>query len=210
MPPARALSASGLILLHGQNENVRDFLDIGANCTNSHVKIDLFFLGGNPTVVHTVTVVECGYLRSQVIYLLICVVRHVMGDVEEIAPTLTVTWPCDAVVRGIAVDLALNGTHQPTPDIPFKSPTTINGKKVCWLNFKTYYGTSLLATNKEIPVGKLADVAVKYSAHFGPGGFVFGQGFNADLQIFLGPSVILLDSAPLDLSEMKAWQDQQA
>lgn len=100
--------------------------------------------------------------------------------------------------------------RQPTPDILFTSPTTINGKNVFWLDCKVFYGTSLLASNKKIPVGKLADVAQKYSAHFGPGGFVFGQGFNTDLQKILGPSVTLLDASPLDMSEVEAFQAQQA
>jgi hypothetical protein len=98
----------------------------------------------------------------------------------------------------------------PTPDFLFVPPAIINDKKVCWLDCKAFYGTSLLAHKQKLPVGKLAQTAGKYSAHFGPGGFVFGQSFNADLQTILGPAVTLLDSSPLDLSEMQAWQDEQA
>ena len=97
----------------------------------------------------------------------------------------------------------------PTPDFLFLTPVIINDKKVCWLDCKVFYGTRLLAPKKKLPVGKLDETASKYSACFGPGGFVFGQSFNTDLQTFLGPSVTLLDASPLDLSEMQTWQDDQ-
>jgi len=98
----------------------------------------------------------------------------------------------------------------PTPDFLFPTPATINDKKVYWLDCKVFYGTSLLAGNKKLPVGRLPDIARKYSVLFGPGGFVFGQSFNTHLQTLLGHSVTLLDASPLDLSEMEEWQDQQA
>jgi hypothetical protein len=100
-------------------------------------------------------------------------------------------------------------SKQPTPDILFTSPTSINGRMCAWLDCKAYYGTSLLMHNKNIPVGRLSADVEKYTREFGHGGFVFGQGFNTDLQSFLGPTVTLLDATPLDMSDVEYFQDQQ-
>jgi hypothetical protein len=98
----------------------------------------------------------------------------------------------------------------PTPDVLFTSPTLINDKTVCWLDCKAFYGTALLAGNRKLPVGKLSEQAYARGA-LGEGGFVFTQGFNADLYKFLvdSPSVLLLDATPLDLRAMDTFQAAQ-
>jgi len=68
-----------------------------------------------------------------------------------------------------------------------------------------FNGISLLARNNKLPV-RLTQTAGKYSAHFGPAGFVV----NSDLQTIVGSAVTLLDTSPLHLSEMQVWQDQPA
>jgi len=88
-----------------------------------------------------------------------------------------------------------------TPDFLFPEGVRINGSVVHWLDCKTYYGSSLLATAKSLPVGKLKGQADKYCGRFGPGAFVFLNGFSGHLLNESGmdpQSVVLLDAGPLD------------
>jgi hypothetical protein len=96
----------------------------------------------------------------------------------------------------------------PTPDVLFTTPVEINGQAVNWLDCKMYYGCALLAGNSRLPVGKLRETEEKFVRHYGPGGFVFGQGFCADLQRHV-PNAILLDASPLDMQAVMEFQDKQ-
>jgi hypothetical protein len=92
-----------------------------------------------------------------------------------------------------------------TPDFLFPGGVRINGSLVHWLDCKTYYGSSLLAQTKSVPVGKLKDQAARYFESFGPGAFVFLNGFSSDLLTRGGMDagqVLLLDATPLDVSEL--------
>jgi hypothetical protein len=50
-------------------------------------------------------------------------------------------------------------------------------------------------------ITKLKKQAAKYDKNFGPGAMVFRYGFSAELDSIL-PGTLLLDSTPLDLSEL--------
>jgi len=105
-------------------------------------------------------------------------------------------------------------TLPPTPDVLFNAPTTINGVSVNWLECKLFYGCAMLAGYGNLPVGKLAATARRYrDAGLGEGGFVFGQGFCADLHEYIPDAVIMLDGSeygsPLDLSELISFQNAQ-
>jgi len=78
-------------------------------------------------------------------------------------------------------ELVEKGLTNNTPDFVFVTPLFINGQEVNWLDAKTYYGSSLLCTNEQIPIGKLKRQAERYTKEFGQGGFVFLSGFSADL-----------------------------
>lgn len=88
-----------------------------------------------------------------------------------------------------------------TPDFSFPDGVLINGSLVYWLDCKTYYGSSLLAKSKSLPVGKLKEQAERYCQHFGSGAFTFLNGFSSDLLSESGmdpQQIVLLDAAPLD------------
>ena len=97
----------------------------------------------------------------------------------------------------------------PTPDILFLKPIRINGCLVKWIDAKSYYGSAMFANSKKIPNGKLYDQALRYNQHYGgqcQGAFVFGQGYCVDLKRTV-TNALLLDSTPLDLSAVNAFQD---
>lgn len=96
-----------------------------------------------------------------------------------------------------------------TPDILFSVPTTINGSSVAWLDCKLFYGCYLLSSYKQLPVGKLRGQAERYNARFGSGGFVFGQGFCADLARVVPAGVVLLDATPIDMTQVTEYQNSQ-
>ena len=64
-----------------------------------------------------------------------------------------------------------------TPDVVFDAPTKINGVLVGWLDSKNFYGNALFASDRRSATGKLRAQSQKYTATFGPGAFVFRQGY---------------------------------
>ena len=95
---------------------------------------------------------------------------------------------------------------QLTPDFVFANDgICINGKTVYWLDCKTYYGSSSLVNLSYLPIGKLKKQTDKYCEAFGPGAFVFLNGFSHDLAEHAGfdPNMtLLLDATPLDISKI--------
>lgn len=81
----------------------------------------------------------------------------------------------------------------------------INGKRVHWIECKAFYGAAMFTSRgdeRNVPVAKVKRTAERYVASFGPGAFVFRQGYNRHLQNFIGSRhVTLLDATPLDLEE---------
>ena len=98
--------------------------------------------------------------------------------------------------------------HGPTPDILFTQPTKVNGVSVGWLDCKLYYGSALLASHSNLPVGKLASSAARTSGHYGPGAYVYGQGFCRDL-VPAVPHALLLDATPVDMTAVLQFQQAQ-
>ncbi len=97
----------------------------------------------------------------------------------------------------------------PTPDILFLRPVSINGHLVKWIDAKMYYASASFANHKKLPNGKLKNIAQRYNDFYGGrGAFVFGQGFCASLQDTVN-NALLLDSTPLDMTEVNAFQDRQ-
>jgi len=95
----------------------------------------------------------------------------------------------------------------PTPDILFLCPVRINGRLVKWIDAKLYYASATYANHKNIPNGKLVNIAQRYNQHFGgQGAFVFGQGFCATLQDIV-KGALLLDTFPLDMTAVNEYQD---
>lgn len=102
-----------------------------------------------------------------------------------------------------------NGRLPVTPDILFTHPTKINGREVRWLDSKLFYGNVLLFHKKSLAMGKVMTTAERYVQLMGPGAFVFGQSFNADLPAAFAnllEHVVLLDATPVDTSELDASQ----
>lgn len=102
----------------------------------------------------------------------------------------------------------------PTPDIVFLEATTVltahGPQDIGWLDCKNFYGSAMLAQSSKIPAGKLPSQAQRYSSVYGRGGFVFAQGFCADLQQHL-PDAVLLDAVPVvDLSPLEAVHNEEA
>lgn len=92
-----------------------------------------------------------------------------------------------------------------TPDVLCEPPVLINGKRVAWLDCKTFYGAACLArAGGESPVAKLERQARRYCSAFGPGAFVFLSGFSADLHSEAGLSedVLCLDASPLNKAKL--------
>jgi len=89
-----------------------------------------------------------------------------------------------------------------TPDLLLRPPIAINGAAVCWIDAKTFYGAASCAVLGEtpfLPPAKLAAQAARYCRTYGPGAFVFLNGFSVDLAraAELGPGVLLLDATPI-------------
>lgn len=104
-------------------------------------------------------------------------------------------------------------SRQPTPDFLFTPPVRIQTpagiRTVGWLDCKNFYGCAMLADCTKIPIGKLRSKAESYSSSYGPGGFIFAQGYCADLQQRL-PNCILLDAIPVvDMSRIEAYQNSE-
>ena len=95
----------------------------------------------------------------------------------------------------------------PTPDILFVHPVSINGRLVKWIDAKMYYASATYAKHKIVPNGKLKSIAQRYNEFYGgQGAFVFGQGFCSCLQDIVS-NALLLDTTPLDMSTVTAYQD---
>ena len=86
-----------------------------------------------------------------------------------------------------------------TPD--FRINATINGKRCFWIDVKTYYGSSMLAGNTSIPIGKLAKQSERYTSAFGPGAFVFLSGVASDFPSLPG-SPLMLDASPCETAHL--------
>jgi hypothetical protein len=91
-----------------------------------------------------------------------------------------------------------------TPDFAFAPGTLkINGSPIHWIDCKTYYGSSALASGPkckpELPVQKMKKQACNYVEAFGPGCFIFKSGFSRDLTRLaeFPEGVICLDSTPV-------------
>lgn len=100
----------------------------------------------------------------------------------------------------------------PTPDFAFAPPIYIHSPagiwEVGWLDCKNFYGSAMMAHCDKIPAGKLNSQASTYSTVYGRGGFVFAQGFCADLYQIL-PTCLLLDAVPMvDMSRVEAFHDE--
>ena len=89
-----------------------------------------------------------------------------------------------------------------TPDLLLRPPVLVNGRPVSWMDAKTFYGAACLAVSAATPAmppAKLAAQAARYCRVYGPGAFVFLNGFSRDLALAagLGDGVTLLDATPI-------------
>ena len=101
-------------------------------------------------------------------------------------------------------ELKLQG-YTETPDFVIPGGCSINGQMVYWIDCKTYYGSSSLAPDERLPVGSLRFQCSKYYDVFGPGAFLFLNGFSSDLMSQASLSsekVMLLDSTPLNVGSL--------
>jgi hypothetical protein len=85
----------------------------------------------------------------------------------------------------------------PTPDLTFDPPIRINGRVVAWIDAKMLYASRVLQKKRFMPENQLTRTAEKYNAVFGPGAFIFGNGFCAGLEDEV--PAMLLDSTPLNM-----------
>ena len=91
------------------------------------------------------------------------------------------------------------GVHPgPTPDLTFDPPVRINGRSISWMDAKMLYASYMLRHKKFMPENRLVQTAEKYSKLFGPGAFVFGNGYCLALEQEV--PALLLDSTPLDMT----------
>lgn len=81
-----------------------------------------------------------------------------------------------------------------TPDLLFLDHVSINGEPIAWIDAKHFYGSDVDFQRK-----KITKQASRYVESWGQGALVFRHGFCDNLHI---PGTILLDSGPLDLSEL--------
>ena len=101
-----------------------------------------------------------------------------------------------AVVRDVGERLG------PTPDFTFNPPIEINGATVAWIDAKLIYASHTFLKKRFMSEGRLAATAAKYNTAFGPGAFVFGNGFCQELAELV--PALLLDSGPLDMAKIDA------
>lgn len=100
-----------------------------------------------------------------------------------------------------------NQQQQCTPDFVIDENVRlyINGRRVNWIECKAFYGAAMFTARgdeKNVPVAKVKRIAEKYVTAYGPGAFVFRQGYNRHLRGFIASKhVVLLDATPLDLEE---------
>ena len=108
-----------------------------------------------------------------------------------------------------------------TPDfLLLGTSISINGRLVRWIDCKTYFGTSVLATNGKLPIGKLLQQSERYNRAFcregETGAIVFLCGFSAHLWYALesithpsqhGSLPILLNAHCLDTAAL--WAEQK-
>lgn len=127
-----------------------------------------------------------------------CVERHLRS---HIPPSVLVTTEADRKRRAAAAGT----TPGPTPDLTFSPPIRINGKPVAWVDMKMLYASYVLRKISFMPECKLGATAEKYSRAFGPGAFVFGNGFCRALQDDV--DALFLDATPLDMSTIHAVSD---
>lgn len=93
------------------------------------------------------------------------------------------------------------GNHPATPDFLIRSPLTINGRPVQWIEVKSFYGAGVgegdrvkswiwtLAIEKQIK---------KYVARYGPdGAVIFNKGYSESMRGRLPECVMLLDAATI-------------
>jgi exonuclease 3'-5' domain-containing protein 1 len=111
---------------------------------------------------------------------------------ERLPATANITTEAQrkAVVRDVGERLG------PTPDFTFDPPIKINGVTVNWIDAKLMYASHTFLKKRFMPEGHLAATAAKYNTAFGPGAFVFGNGFCQELAELV--PAMLLDSGPLD------------
>ena len=81
-----------------------------------------------------------------------------------------------------------------TPDLLFLDHVTINGEPIAWIDAKHFYGSDVDFQRK-----KISKQASRYVESWGQGALVFRHGFCENLLV---PGTVLLDSGPLDLSDL--------
>ena len=84
----------------------------------------------------------------------------------------------------------------PTPDLTFVPAITVNGRSVTWIDCKYAYGCSLTAGKAWQFEGRMGDTALRYTRHFGPGAFVFADGFCSALRD-KAPRALFLDASAM-------------
>ena len=103
-------------------------------------------------------------------------------------------------------EMRMQGHTGPTPDFVFNPPLHVNGTPVFWMDCKNMYGTFCLRTLPWQPERKLASTAARYNAAFGPGAFLFANGFCRELSEEV-VDCLLLDATPLTLHSAAPSQE---
>lgn len=118
-------------------------------------------------------------------------------------------------------DIRVRGSKN-TPDfLLLGKRIIINGVAIRWIDCKTYFGASILATNNKLPIGKLLQQTERYNRAFcsqgETGAIIFLCGFSAHLRDTLasithpsqhGTLPILLNAHCLDTTQIWAEQNE--
>jgi len=86
-----------------------------------------------------------------------------------------------------------DNTAMSTPDLVFKEPIIINGRKIYWMDAKHYFWYNTLMLTP-----KLVKQATKYNEEFGPGAMVFAHGFTKWCKSDLFSVTYLLDGSNIE------------
>lgn len=87
-----------------------------------------------------------------------------------------------------------------TPDLLFLDDLRINGIPCAWIDAKHYFGADL-----KFPRKKTQKQVDRYVAEYGHGAIVYRHGFCQSLRL---KGAILLDSNPLDLSDLEKFHEK--
>jgi hypothetical protein len=96
-----------------------------------------------------------------------------------------------------------------TPDILFLDPIMINNVVVHWIDFKAYYASFLISSDKRhktAPLNRLPNQISRYTQAYGPGAIFFLRGFHKNLAKCWESkhNCLLLDATDMDISEFNA------